>query len=376
MHLKKIFVKEIKYVLRELFRDLEDYVDNVNLDKSKENVFLSSDGSEVDFDFTPTVGNIRKRNEIKKFVGKIVNRCLEITGKSPLTDKNPPKVGNIVITLPEYFKGNTKAEKIQFFKYMMNFFTDRYGIDNVIGGVIHFDETTPHMHVTIVPECESRKTNERTVSVASRFDRTELKKLHSDCDNYIKSVYGVEGLINNHKTKGATKDAKNSIHALKNEILDGIESWQRSFTSLQCDYEDMVNEKNIEIEKLEDELSKKPKTVTETVTVYQDSPETVDEVKRLKEVLDSKDRELDRLRVDLAKKPKEVIKTVTETVIEYQDSPETLRKVQKLEAYINDLESDYEALENDLERSKAHNGIEKRLGSSDLETEYNNELER
>jgi len=54
---------------------------------------------------------------------------------------------------PEFFKDKTKEEIEKYFNDCLEFHKKVYG-DHVINAVIHYDETTPHMHVTSVPLVE------------------------------------------------------------------------------------------------------------------------------------------------------------------------------------------------------------------------------
>ena len=81
----------------------------------------------------------------------------------------------------------------------------RYGADNVIAGYVHMDETTPQIHVCVVPEAISRKTGRRTVSSASLLTRAELRNFHQDLKKEMLKVFG--------------KDAEDYIYCYGNDCL-------------------------------------------------------------------------------------------------------------------------------------------------------------
>ena len=74
----------------------------------------------------------------------------------------------------EFFKGLTKSEQERFFYECTYYFAEKYGKENIISAVVHNDETTPHLHLNLVPI-----RNER-LCCKDLFNRTELTKLQTD----------------------------------------------------------------------------------------------------------------------------------------------------------------------------------------------------
>ena len=64
----------------------------------------------------------------------------------------------------DFFKSLSAPEQEKFFADCTRFFADRYGEENIISAVVHMDETTPHIHATIVPIVtgERRKAGQKT----------------------------------------------------------------------------------------------------------------------------------------------------------------------------------------------------------------------
>ena len=91
-----------------------------------------------------------------------------------------------------------------FFDITYNFMKRRYGADNVIAGYVHMDETTPQIHVCVVPDAISRKTGRRTVSSASLLTRAELHNFHQDLQKEMVNVFGRDAndYILNGRTQG------------------------------------------------------------------------------------------------------------------------------------------------------------------------------
>src|SRR5688500_16337261 len=50
------------------------------------------------------------------------------------------------VTIPVGFNGATEGSQTQIFEETDEFLSERYGEENVVGSIVHNDETTPHMH--------------------------------------------------------------------------------------------------------------------------------------------------------------------------------------------------------------------------------------
>lgn len=128
-----------------------------------------------------------------------------------------------VVTLPEELKGTSEAEQRRFFEETYGFLADRYGEKNVLAGVVHNDEKTPHMHFSFVPVApDLRKPQREKVSAKEVLNRKELQTFHQDLDTHLKeripAIYQ-QGILNN-KTIGV-----DSVKILKekNEEIQAIQ---------------------------------------------------------------------------------------------------------------------------------------------------------
>ena len=87
-------------------------------------------------------------------------------------------------------------EQKRFFNTVYDFTSERYGKANVLTGFVHMDETTPHMHLPVVPVKDGR------VSSKALFNKSELQNYQRDLDKKIADEFGCSGLILNGRTKG------------------------------------------------------------------------------------------------------------------------------------------------------------------------------
>jgi hypothetical protein len=182
-HLDKFTRTDSRGVLKEAYRELRKYKNNVDTSLSMNNYSMEG---------------IKSSKEALK---RVDARCAEV-----MNGRKMQKQTNVVVscayTLPEYFYDKPVDEQRKCFDAVYRFIQDRYGKENVIDGVVHNDETTPHMTVYTVPVTTSRKTGNITVSSASLCTQKEFNTFHKDLESYMEKAFGVKGLALNGRTKG------------------------------------------------------------------------------------------------------------------------------------------------------------------------------
>lgn len=52
---------------------------------------------------------------------------------------------------PEFFKVSTPEKQRAFFRDCVRFIQGKYGEENVLSAIVHMDETTPHLHLNLIP---------------------------------------------------------------------------------------------------------------------------------------------------------------------------------------------------------------------------------
>ena len=56
----------------------------------------------------------------------------------------------------EFFQDKFPQEEDEFFTEATRYFAEKYGIENIISAVVHKDETTPHLHLNLIPISNGR----------------------------------------------------------------------------------------------------------------------------------------------------------------------------------------------------------------------------
>src|SRR5699024_267750 len=99
--------------------------------------------------------------------------------------------------------------------------------ENVLAGVVHNDETTPHMHFAFMPVTYDEKREREKVSAKEVLNRNELKSFHQDLDNHLKEripqIYQ-KGVLND-KTIGV-EDVP-TLKSTQKKLSDLIKSWMK-----------------------------------------------------------------------------------------------------------------------------------------------------
>ena len=115
-----------------------------------------------------------------------------------------------------FFSRLSPLEQQQFFVDCTRFFAERYGEDNIISAVVHMDETTPHLHLNLIPIADGR------LCAKQLFDRNELQKLQSDFHSVVGKKWnlqrGKEGSQAKHLDTAAYKLKKMSEAADQAEL--------------------------------------------------------------------------------------------------------------------------------------------------------------
>lgn len=87
---------------------------------------------------------------------------------------------------PEFFQGRTNAENDKFFQDCLKFHNERFG--HIISAVVHYDETTPHMHIISVPLTEDGRLSARDVI----GNKARMSKTQDQFFEQVGKSYGLE----------------------------------------------------------------------------------------------------------------------------------------------------------------------------------------
>ena len=145
-----------------------------------------------------------------------INRRLkELAPKRKVKDDAVLMASFLIGASPEFFKNKSHNDIDAFFFECTDFFAERYGRENIVSAVVHMDETTPHLHLNLMPILEGRPCAKKL------FDRKALATLQSDLHKEIGSHWDLQrgkiGSKAQHLDTAAYKLKKMQESAIKAE---------------------------------------------------------------------------------------------------------------------------------------------------------------
>jgi len=107
-------------------------------------------------------------------------------------------LGTWVVTLPEELKNETQENQNIFFEETKKFLDERYRKENAVCAVVHFDESTPHLHYGFIPVVFDEKKQREKVSAKEVLNRKDLQTFHVDLDKHLKGKlpFYEKGILN------------------------------------------------------------------------------------------------------------------------------------------------------------------------------------
>jgi len=108
-------------------------------------------------------------------------------------------LGTWVVTLPDELKNESQNNQNKFFEETKEFLDERYGKENAVCAVVHYDETTPHLHYAFIPVTFDKKKQREKVSAKEVLNRKDLQSFHDDLDKQLKEKlpFYEKGILNN-----------------------------------------------------------------------------------------------------------------------------------------------------------------------------------
>lgn len=339
-------------IVREKYRELGKYKSDVDESKSLENFDL--------------VGRFKNADEVISYVE---NEFESVIGceymKQPKNMRDPEKgrkpLANLVVTLPrelfdqwtdgpttkevDWYDQKTDSvikkevglktyernitpemrENIKGFgSHVLNFLESQgFEKDNILYGMVHMDEGTPHVEVGILCKTQSMqsvkdadgkrvkgadgkylKAMQDTISYGNAIpQKAKMSKFHENFDDYMADVYGKKGLILTGATKGNKTAEEMREYRAEQENINAQQ------VALRKAREDAENAKanakisvQAELKGVMDSVKSYSETVTAEVTAKSESVERASEtlIARTRELISSEIESMDVRKSELA----------------------------------------------------------------------------
>lgn len=156
----------------------------VERENERDENYKSTKNPQIDRMRTPNNYHIVKRSE--SYLAYIDKRIKELVLKRKLKDDAVLVNSFILGSDGEFFEGLSPEQQREFFYDCTAFFAHRYGEKNIISAVVHMDETTPHLHLNLMPVLDGRLCSKQL------FDRKALQELQSDFYEKVGKKWGLQ----------------------------------------------------------------------------------------------------------------------------------------------------------------------------------------
>ncbi|MEK4444362.1 MobV family relaxase [Niallia sp. FSL K6-0077] len=153
----------------------------------------------------------------------------------------------IITSDKKFFEGLDQEQTKKFFTTAAEFFEERYGKQNIAYGQVHLDETTPHMHLGVVPMREGK------LQAKNVFNRKELLAIQDDLPRFLeKKGFDVERGEPNGERKHLTVDEFKDMHSRMTEMAQIEEEREKRIKSLEKEKEALERRIKTSKEHIED----------------------------------------------------------------------------------------------------------------------------
>lgn len=138
----------------------------------------------------------------------IKEKLSNLVESSRAVRKDAVVVCNFIVTSDNETMNALGADRQrEFFQDSVKWFSDRYGADRVLNATVHMDETTPHLHIGVMPI-----TQDGRLSAKAIFTKTEMKAIQTEFSRDVGEKYGlergVEGSERTHLSEARFKEQK------------------------------------------------------------------------------------------------------------------------------------------------------------------------
>ena len=198
----------------------------------------------------------------------------------------------------EFFQGKTNEENDTFFRDCLKFHERHFG--HIISAVIHYDETTPHLHVISVPLTKDGRLSARDVI----GNKSKMSKTQDSFFEQVGRGYGLERGIHmdGQEKKQHISAQEHELREIKQQIakeqekLEAIEHSEETARTRARNYRQTAAELQKQVEVLQEERSKQHKSL---LLLTEAANNKQKEVKHLNYTLQEKRGEFETITADI-----------------------------------------------------------------------------
>lgn len=206
---------------------------------------------------------------------------------------------------PDFFQEKTNQQNDDFFKDCLQFHQEHFG--HIISAVIHYDETTPHLHVVSVPLTKDGRLSARDVI----GNKSKMSKTQDSFFEQVGRGYGLERGIHmdGQEKKQHISAQEHELREIKQEIarekehLEAIEHSEESARIRAQKCRQTAAELQKQVEVLQEERSKQHKSLLQLTEAANNKQK---EVKHLNYTLQEKRDEFETITADIKQASKDL----------------------------------------------------------------------
>ena len=186
----------------------------------------------------------------------IKEKLSNLVESSRAVRKDAVVVCNFIVTSDNETMNALGADRQrEFFQDSVKWFSDRYGADRVLNATVHMDETTPHLHIGVMPI-----TQDGRLSAKAIFTKTEMKAIQTEFTRDVGEKYGlergVEGSERTHLSEARFKEQKalemanehgaiaQELHVLAEDCKQELSEATRSLETVKQELSTMQDRKD------------------------------------------------------------------------------------------------------------------------------------
>lgn len=168
--------------------------------------------------------NLRPGGDVCERVQQAVHTHEQEAGKAVRKDANV--MFDWVVTLPQDCPQERTEE---FFESVVSFVEQRYGKDNILGAYVHMDETTPHVHVPVVPMMDGR------LRASKMVNRNDLLRFHGELSEHVEQELGIHVSVELSEEKAQEKALSSVPQKYLDAAREGLEALEAQKEALTAE---------------------------------------------------------------------------------------------------------------------------------------------
>lgn len=186
-----------------------------------------------------------------------INREIQAAGAKARSN-SVMALDTIYTASPEFFQERTNAENDRFFRDCLKFHESHFG--HIISAVVHYDETTPHLHVISVPLTKDGRLSARDVI----GNKSKMSKTQDSFFEQVGRGYGLERGIHmdGQEKKEHISAQEHELREIRQKIareqehLEAIEHSEETARTRAQEYKQTAEKLQKQVEQLQEERVK------------------------------------------------------------------------------------------------------------------------